>query len=81
MQKEPHTILESHLNLYKEALDNLYKEELEDRDELLDMLKLARQYVHAQHAIIAAACGHQETIVKPDLDKIDTVIAKATGRP
>lgn len=48
--------------------------------ELLEALKTAREYVQAAHGSMSGAMGHNDTIVKPDLDAIDTAIAKAEGR-
>lgn len=49
--------------------------------ELLEALKKAREYVAKLHGSIAGAIGHENTIVKPDLDLIDAAIAKAEGKP
>jgi hypothetical protein len=47
--------------------------------DLLEALKKARDYVAKVNGSIAGAIGHENTIVKPDLDMIDAAIAKATG--
>lgn len=47
--------------------------------EMLEALKLAREYVVRVHGTIASAQGHENTIVKPDIDKIDAVLAKVGG--
>lgn len=46
--------------------------------ELVEALKIARGYVLAVHGNISGATGTNETIVKPDLDRIDAAL-KATG--
>jgi len=48
--------------------------------ELLEALKKAREYVAKVNGSIAGAIGHENTIVKPDLDLIDATISKAEGR-
>lgn len=47
---------------------------------LLEALKKAREYVVNCHSILASVTGHNETVVKPDLDSIDEVIAKAEAK-
>jgi hypothetical protein len=49
--------------------------------ELLEALQKAREYVAKVNGSIVGAIGHDNTIVKPDLDLIDAAIAKAEGRP
>lgn len=71
--------------VYVEELEKMRQErhqaekDLLDRD-LLAALKKAREYVANYHSVLASAAGHEETIVKPDLDYIDQIIAKAEGR-
>ena len=45
--------------------------------ELLEALQIARSYIYLTHCQLVAACGHEDTAVRPDLDRIDQTIAKA----
>ena len=45
--------------------------------ELLAALQIARGYIYLTHCQLASAIGHEETTVRPDLDRIDTTLARA----
>ena len=53
----------------------------DDFREVLDALRLAREYVAKVHGSIAGAMGHERTAVKPDLDKIDAAIRILESKP
>ena len=47
--------------------------------ELLTEIKIAREYIRSLHGSLTNAMGHDKTTVKPDLDRINALIAKADG--
>ena len=49
-----------------------------DKAEFVDALELARQYVLGMHLNLKGAMGHSDTLVAPDLAKIDAALAKAS---
>jgi hypothetical protein len=44
------------------------------RPDILEAFKLARTYVHTLHSTVATATGHERTVVRPDLEKVDAAI-------
>ena len=48
--------------------------------ELLEALQMARGYVYLVHCQLRAIVGHEETAVRPDLNRIDATIVKALAR-
>lgn len=46
---------------------------------LADALRLARTYVAAMNNNIAGAVGSDNTVIRPDLDKIDALLAHVVG--
>ena len=48
--------------------------------ELLEALQIARGYIYLVHCQLKDAVGHEDTAVRPDLDRIDATIAKALAR-
>ena len=61
------------------AAATIITEETGDGD-LLAALSKARGYVMSMHTNIAKALGHENTIIKPDLDMIDAAITRARGQ-
>jgi hypothetical protein len=53
--------------------------QIADRDEEIALLRsallLAREYVVRVHGTLVSAMGHENTLVKPDLDKIDAALS------
>lgn len=47
-----------------------------DNGEIIKAFELAQTYVYALHMTIAGAMGHENTVVRPDLDKVDKAIAE-----
>jgi hypothetical protein len=42
---------------------------------IVEALKLSREYVYKTHSVIAAANHNNNSVVRPDLDKVDSILS------